>query len=138
MLYKFLQDSYKRKKFLKEEALLLQIKSVKKLDFHSYSKYLTSKTKNLFNFEDLKKKKLLQKNHVYLYIWLLKMYKVYWFLNFKVLTRNLFNFGLCRIKNRCISSNRAKSVYRFFHFSRMVFRECVKKDFLSGLQQSSW
>jgi small subunit ribosomal protein S14 len=41
-------------------------------------------------------------------------------------------------KNRCINSNRAKSVIRFFRLSRIEFRLLARKGKLVGVRRASW
>ena len=43
-----------------------------------------------------------------------------------------------RIKNRCIRTGRARSVYRFFKLSRIQIRELAGKAVLPGVIKSSW
>jgi small subunit ribosomal protein S14 len=44
----------------------------------------------------------------------------------------------CRIKNRCLVTGRAQSVYQFFHLNRSTMREFLAQDFLNGVKKSSW
>jgi small subunit ribosomal protein S14 len=46
--------------------------------------------------------------------------------------------SVSKIKNRCVNSNRAKSVYRFCKLSRIKFKESALKGFLPGVRKSSW
>jgi ribosomal protein S14 len=48
------------------------------------------------------------------------------------------NSSLTRIRNRCIVSGRARSVYRLFHISRIVLRELASGGRILGLKKSSW
>ena len=43
-----------------------------------------------------------------------------------------------RLKNRCLITNRGQSVYRFFHISRITFKEFVSFNRISGIRTSSW
>jgi small subunit ribosomal protein S14 len=43
-----------------------------------------------------------------------------------------------KVKNRCIISNRSKSVYRKFGISRIKFRELASYGVLFGVRKSSW
>lgn len=48
------------------------------------------------------------------------------------------NASFVRLKNRCIITNRAKSVIRFFQMSRIVFRNYAREGMLPGVKRSSW
>jgi len=48
------------------------------------------------------------------------------------------NMSAVKLKNRCIVSNRSKSVIRFFQLSRIVFRNYAREGLLVGLKRSSW
>lgn len=43
-----------------------------------------------------------------------------------------------RAKNRCLYTNRAKSVIRFFGMSRIVFRLYARSGALQGVKRASW
>lgn len=43
-----------------------------------------------------------------------------------------------RAKNRCLVTNRSKSVIRFFRMSRITFREKARAGQLLGVKRSSW
>jgi small subunit ribosomal protein S14 len=43
-----------------------------------------------------------------------------------------------RAKNRCLYTNRAKSVIRFFGMSRIVFRLYARSGALQGVRRASW
>ncbi|YP_008992378.1 ribosomal protein S14 (mitochondrion) [Salvia miltiorrhiza] len=43
------------------------------------------------------------------------------------------NSSFARVRNRCISTGRPRSVYKFFRISRIVFR--ISR---SGIKKSSW
>jgi small subunit ribosomal protein S14 len=43
-----------------------------------------------------------------------------------------------KVKNRCIISNRSKSIYRKFGVSRIKFRELASFGLLFGVRKSSW
>ena len=43
-----------------------------------------------------------------------------------------------RMKNRCIITGRARSVYRDFQLTRMQLRELASFGFLMGVKKSSW
>lgn len=46
--------------------------------------------------------------------------------------------SVCRVKNRCLVTNRGKSVYRDFLLNRSTLREYIGQDFIPGLRKSSW
>ena len=48
------------------------------------------------------------------------------------------NFSYIRIKNRCVLTNRAQSIYRDFHLNRSTFKEYISSDLLVGVRKSSW
>jgi len=52
--------------------------------------------------------------------------------------RSTRNYSTVRVKNRCLVSNRAGSVIRFFRLSRIVFRLYAREGLLSGVRKSSW
>ena len=46
--------------------------------------------------------------------------------------------SVVRLKNRCMFTGRARSYYRKFGVSRLVFREMALKGEIPGLKKSSW
>lgn len=54
------------------------------------------------------------------------------------LNRMSKNMSKIRIKNRCIFTNSAKSVYRDFRLNRSALKEFVGSDQLVGVRKSSW
>lgn len=48
------------------------------------------------------------------------------------------SFSAARVKNRCLVTNRAKSVIRQFKMSRIAFRERARAGKLLGVRRSSW
>jgi ribosomal protein S14 len=48
------------------------------------------------------------------------------------------NSTLTRIKNRCVITGRARSVYSKYKMSRIIFRELASKGDLTGVIKSSW
>jgi small subunit ribosomal protein S14 len=46
--------------------------------------------------------------------------------------------GKYRIKNRCILTGRARSIYRHFKLSRIMIKELSAYGLLPGIQKSSW
>ena len=46
--------------------------------------------------------------------------------------------SLTRIKNRCILTGRARSVYRFFKLSRLQLRKWASYGNLPGVSKYSW
>jgi len=48
------------------------------------------------------------------------------------------NSTLCRIRNRCVISGRARAVYRQFRLSRLCFREAAAHGYLPGIFKASW
>jgi len=48
------------------------------------------------------------------------------------------NSTLTRIKNRCVITGRARSVYLKYKMSRIVFRELASRGDLIGVTKSSW
>lgn len=46
--------------------------------------------------------------------------------------------SVTRIKNRCILTGRARSVYRFFKISRIQLRQLASGGFLPGVSKYSW
>jgi ribosomal protein S14 len=48
------------------------------------------------------------------------------------------NSSLTRIRNRCVITGRARSVYNKMRISRIVFREFAAKGAIMGVCKSSW
>lgn len=48
------------------------------------------------------------------------------------------NFNKISAKNRCIFTNRSKSVYRFGRISRIKFRSYSSFGYMTGIVKSSW
>jgi small subunit ribosomal protein S14 len=48
------------------------------------------------------------------------------------------NSSRVRLKNRCMFTGRARSYYRKFGVSRLVFREMALKGEIPGIKKSSW
>lgn len=46
--------------------------------------------------------------------------------------------SLVRIKNRCIETGRAGSVYRFCRFSRIRLRQVALRGDIAGVRKASW
>lgn len=64
------------------------------------------------------------------------------FYKFKLLVKvaqgHLKFSALVRVKNRCISTGRSKSVLRYYKVSRITFREFASFGVFPGLRKSSW
>jgi len=97
--------------------------------------YKNKKRKYLFN--QLEKKKKILKLLIYNYIFNTKknslQSKAFFLL--KTLPKNSSEV---RLKNRCLITNRGRSVYKDFGLSRLTFRELVNKGKIPGLKKSSW
>lgn len=63
--------------------------------------------------------------------------KIRWKLQLKFLNLPL-NSSLTRIKNRCILTGRARSIYRFAKLSRIQLRKWASFGFLTGISKNSW
>lgn len=48
------------------------------------------------------------------------------------------NSSPVRLKNRCMFTGRARSYYRKFGVSRLVFREMALRGEIPGVKKSSW
>lgn len=48
------------------------------------------------------------------------------------------NSSKTRIKNRCVTTGRARGVLRHFRMSRLEVRQLQLKGFLYGIRKSSW
>lgn len=48
------------------------------------------------------------------------------------------NSSFARVRNRCISTGRPRSVYEFFRISRIVFRGLASRGALMGIKKASW
>jgi small subunit ribosomal protein S14 len=67
-----------------------------------------------------------------------KLPKTIRFFFFMQLLRMSKNLTKVRIKNRCIITNRAQSIYRDFKLNRSVIKEFMGSAFLVGIRKSSW
>lgn len=56
----------------------------------------------------------------------------------KSIVFNQNNFNKTFAKNRCIFTNRSKSVYRFGRVSRIKFRSYSSFGYMTGITKSSW
>jgi len=56
---------------------------------------------------------------------------------FKKLNNLPKNSCKTRIKNRCVISDRSKSIYRYFKISRIKLRELASSGMLPGVRKSS-
>ncbi|CAN6440322.1 unnamed protein product [Victoria cruziana] len=50
----------------------------------------------------------------------------------------LRNSSFARVRNRCISTGRPRSVYQFFRISRIIFRGLASRGSLMGIKKPSW
>lgn len=48
------------------------------------------------------------------------------------------NASITRLKNRCVLTNRSRSIYKKFGLSRLMFREFAQQGFLLGVKKASW
>lgn len=48
------------------------------------------------------------------------------------------NSCLCRVRNRCVLTGRARGMYRFLRMSRIMIREIGSRGDIMGLVKSSW
>ncbi|KAL4181285.1 hypothetical protein AMTRI_Chr12g236480 [Amborella trichopoda] len=48
------------------------------------------------------------------------------------------NSSFARVRNRCISTSRPRSVYEFFHISFIVFHGLASRGSMMGIKKSSW
>lgn len=46
--------------------------------------------------------------------------------------------SLVRVRNRCAVSGRGNGVFKFFHLSRIYFRELVNSGIVFGVYKKSW
>ena len=58
--------------------------------------------------------------------------------NFEELQKLPRDSSAVRLKNRCMFTGRARSYYRKFGVSRLVFREMALKGEIPGVKKSSW
>lgn len=68
----------------------------------------------------------------------LKLPKKIKILIYKKMLNLPLNSSQVRISNRCVISNRSKSVYRKFKLSRIVLRDLASKGDLMGIKKASW
>lgn len=48
------------------------------------------------------------------------------------------NSSITRVRNRCVITSRARSIYRYFKMSRLVFRQLALEGKLPGVRKASW
>lgn len=48
------------------------------------------------------------------------------------------NSSKIRVKNRCVLTGRARSVYKLFRLSRIKFRELASQGKIPGVTKASW
>jgi len=97
-----------------------------------YLKRKDIKRRNLYNKYEIKRKYLkyiLYNNKLSTYI---KQKAMYLLNNFPKDSSKI------RIKNRCVLTNRSKSVYRDFKISRIMLRNLANNGLLAGIVKSSW
>lgn len=58
--------------------------------------------------------------------------------NYYKLYRVSRSSSLAKIRNRCIVSNRSRSVYRALGLSRIKFRDLASQGLLFGIRKASW
>lgn len=58
--------------------------------------------------------------------------------NYEALQSLPKNANPIRLHNRCLMTGRARSVYRKFGVSRLVFREMALRGEIPGIKKSSW
>lgn len=58
--------------------------------------------------------------------------------DFEALQKLPKNSSPVRLKNRCMFTGRARSYYRKFGVSRLVFREMALRGEIPGVKKSSW
>ena len=58
--------------------------------------------------------------------------------NYEELQKLPRDSSVTRLKNRCMFTGRARSYYRKFGVSRLVFREMALKGEIPGIKKSSW
>nr|YP_009688818.1 ribosomal protein S14 [Cafileria marina]QEF30242.1 ribosomal protein S14 [Cafileria marina] len=66
-------------------------------------------------------------------------------LNKKIRTKSFYYIkninrrsSISSINNRCLLTNRGRSVYKKFKLSRLMFRDLALKGLLVGVKKSSW
>lgn len=62
--------------------------------------------------------------------------------NKKLILNRWINYNkfylFCKFKNRCIFSNRGKSIYKDFGLSRLFLRKFASLGSLNGIRKASW
>jgi len=48
------------------------------------------------------------------------------------------NSSITRIKNRCVLTNRSRSIYRKFKLSRLMFRKLASEGLIPGVSKATW
>lgn len=113
-------------------GLLVQIQLLPNIIYMKFQKKKNINQRLLFkNYE---KKRLILKSLTYN---VLLNKNIRWRIQLNFLKIPL-NSSLTRIKNRCILTNRARSIYRFFKLSRIQFKNLILKNKLPGFFKYSW
>ena len=48
------------------------------------------------------------------------------------------NSSITRVKNRCVLTNRSRSIYRKFKLSRLMFRKLASEGLIPGVSKATW
>ena len=97
-------------------------------------KYLLIKDKRrriLFSLYEKKRKFLYS---IYQNLSIPKQIRLVAYYNLLTLVRDS---SITRIKNRCVLTNRPKSIYKHFGLSRLMFRKYILEGKLTGVKKSS-
>ena len=98
-------------------------------------KILYTKDKNRRSFYFFLEKKKIILNYIIINLKLSKVIseKAY------IQLRNISSVStITKIKNRCVFSNRSRSVYRKFKLSRIFLKKYALQGLLMGMQKASW
>ena len=85
-------------------------------------------------FKDIEQKRIILKR-IYTDLSLSKNLRLRAFFQFKTINKNS---SITRLNNRCIFTNRSRSIYKKFKLSRLIFRQLALKGLLVGIKKSSW
>lgn len=95
--------------------------------------FLKDKKRRLF-YQKSEKKKIILK-YIFSNLNLPKNLRMRAYYQLKSLPRDC---SITRIKNRCLLTNRSRSIYKKFRISRLVFRRMALNGELVGVRKSTW
>jgi len=89
---------------------------------------------NRILYKSIEKKRVILKK-IYEELKLSKKTRLHAFYNLKNINKKS---SITVLNNRCLLTNRGRSVYKKFKLSRLMFRDLAWKGLLIGVKKSSW